>query len=405
MTKVLTAKAVEAMKPGAARREIPDGAVVGLYLIMQPSGAKAWALRYRAPDPRKLTLGRWPAMGLAEARTAARAALGHVSEGGDPAADRKAEREARASGRDTVRALFEDYRRRKLKLLKAGDQPARMIERLMLPTWGDRRVQAISRRDAIELIEGVAERTPVTANRLKAYGAAFFAWLVARDVLGTNPFEGVKATRETSRERVLSDDEVRLLWKATERVGYPFGPLARILLLTGQRLGEVAGLCWAELDGDVWRLPAERVKNGLAHVVPLSAAVLAELEALPRIAGGYVFTTTGRTPVSGYDRAIRRLRSAMAEVAAEERGDPVTIAAWGFHDLRRTFATGCAALGVPVQTAEAVLNHVSGSRAGVAGVYNRHDYGREARAALDRWAAHVAGLVQERPANVVRLQV
>lgn len=408
MATVLTARAIEAAKPGEARREIPDGGLRGLYLIVQPSGAKAWAARYRGAGdkPAKLTLGRWPAMGLAEAREAARAALREVSEGGDPAAAKREEREARASGRDTVRALFEDYRRRKLAKLKAGEQPARMLERLMLPKWGDRRVQEITRRDAIELVEAVADRgTLPTANRLKAYGGAFFAWLVARDVIERSPFEGVKpVAREASRDRVLSDDEIRWLWQAAERVGYPFGPMARVLLLTGQRLGEVAGLRWAELDGDMWRLPAERVKNARPHTVPLSAAALGELNALPRISGGFAFTTTGATPVSGYNRAIGRLRDAVAEVAAEERGEPVDLAPWGFHDLRRTFATGLARLGVPVQVAEACLNHVSGSRAGVAGVYNRHDYGREAREALDRWAAHIAGMMAEKPANVVELR-
>lgn len=406
MTKVLTARAVEAVAAGTARREIPDGSVVGLYLLVQVSGAKSWAIRYRAPEPRKLTLGRWPAMGLAEARTAAREALRNVSEGGDPAADKKAERADRASGKDTVAVLFEGYRARKLATLKAGDQPARMLTRFMLPAWGRRRVQDITRRDAIDLVEAVADRgTLVTANRLRAYAAAFFNWLVSRDALERNPFDGLKpVAREASRERVLSDDEIRWLWVATERVGFPFGPLTRVLILTGQRLGEVAGLRWDEVDGDTWRLPAERTKNGRAHALPLPEAVLAELAALPRIAGGYAFTTTGRTAVSGYDRAIRRLRAAMAEVAAEERGEPVTVAVWGFHDLRRSFATGLAGLGVAVQVTEAALNHVSGTRAGVVGTYQRHDFARETRAALNRWADHVTGLTTDGPEKVVRLR-
>jgi len=408
--RALTAAAVERLKPPASgQAEHFDAGYPGLGLRISYAGRRAWVYVYRAAGkPRRLTLGAYPAMSLAEAREAWREARAAVEIGGDPAAAKAEAREARASGRDAVRTLFDDYRRRKLSKLKAGDQPARMLERLMLPAWGDRRAQEITRRDVLDLIEGVAERTPPTANRLKAYGGAFFAWLVARDVLDRNPFAGIKPpAKEVSRDRVLSDDEIRWLWRGSEAVGYPFGPLARFLLVTGQRLREGAGLRWDELDGDLWRLPGARVKNGRAHAVPLSAAALAELGALPRIAGAsgpvYAFTTTGDTPVSGFNRGISRLRAAMAKEAAKDRGEPVTIADWSFHDLRRTAATGFARLGVPLQTAEAILNHVSGSRAGVAGVYNRHDYAREAREAMDRWAAHLAGLTADRPANVVQI--
>ena len=181
-------------------------------------------------------------------------------------------------------------------------------------------------------------------------------------------------TKEITRDRVLSDDELRWLWNATEEEGQPFGPLARLLLLTGQRLGEGVGITDREIRGNIWHLAASRTKNGRPHDVPLSGAAREVLAGVKRIRGdrGLIFTTTGETPVSGYDRAIRRLRRRVEKAATEERAEaagqavetvePVEIATWTFHDLRRTAATGMARLGFPVHVVEAALNHKSAAR-------------------------------------------
>jgi integrase len=212
-----------------------------------------------------------------------------------------------------------------------------------------------------------------------------------------------------SRDRVLSDEELALAFRAAQSMPYPFGPMFELLFTTGQRRDEVAGLNWSELDREtgLWTLPRERTKNGEASLVPLNALAIA---ALDRAAGGgldaspdwprkgLVFTTTGRSPVSGYSSAKAKLDARMMQIAKDDAqggsGEPLdAIKPWRVHDARRTLATGLQRLGVRFEVTEAVLNHVSGSRSGIAGVYQRHGWGPEKRAALDAWGAHLAGLL------------
>lgn len=405
MARALTTKSIEALKADPTKRqEIPDPALSGLYIVVQPSGAKSWALRYRyARKPTKLTLGRWPVMGLAQARTAATEALEALEQGGNPSA---AKRTAKATQRDAVKTLFATYDRRHLSKLKSGAEPRRFFERFILPVWGDRDIGTIKKRDVLDVLNEIVDSgRGTTANRLLAYVRGFMNWCVEQDVLPSAPTDRIKApAKETSRDRVLSDDEIRWLWMACERAGEPWGPLARALLLTGQRLGEVAGMSDAEISDGVWHLAKERTKNGRAHDVPLSEAASAVLSDKVRVASvaGLIFTTNGKTPLGGFSNGLRRLIEAMAEIAAAEKGGAVEITHWTFHDLRRTAATGMARLGIPVRITEAVLNHVSGTGGGIVGVYQRHDYAPEKRAALEAWARFVSELVEDKSVNVVR---
>lgn len=413
MARAFTTKAVEAVKPDTNRREIPDPSLAGLYLVVQPSGAKSWALRYRyAGKPRKLTLGKWPIMGVAAARAAATEAIEAVEYGNDPGAAKKkakAERiEAQLSERDFIKTLVGDYAKRHLASLKSGAVVKRELERHVVTAWGDRDIHDIAKRDVIDLLDGIADSgRVVTANRVRSYLGTFFNWAVDRDIIATSPAQGVKpVAKEKSRDRVLSDDEIRWFWRACDDLGFPWGPLGQTLLLTGQRLGEVAGMTDAEISGDTWHMEPERTKNGRAHTVPLSGAVSDVLGGVERIKGkpGLVFTTTGESPVSGYHKGRNHIAERMTEIASEEAGEPVEIPHWTFHDLRRTAATGMARLGIPVRVTEAVLNHVSGTAAGIVSVYQRHDYAEEKRAAMDAWARLVADLVEGRADNVVRLE-
>jgi integrase len=179
-----------------------------------------------------------------------------------------------------------------------------------------------------------------------------------------------------------------------------------MLLLTGQRRGEVLGMTEAEVQGENWHLSAKRTKNARPHVVRLSDPVRDVLNAVTRVKGdpGYIFTTTGETPLSGLHKGHGKLAGAMAAVAAKERGQPVEIPHWTWHDLRRTAATRMAGLKIPAEVIEAALNHVSGAVAGVAGIYNRHGYADEKRDALDAWARYVLQLVEGKPGNVVKLE-
>jgi integrase len=249
----------------------------------------------------------------------------------------------------------------------------------------------------IELLDGIVDSGRGTsANRVLAHTRKFLNWCVERDILQASPAAGVKAPAdENARDRVLSDDEIRLFWAACDDAGFPFGPLGKLLLLTGQRRGEVGEITDKEISGDTWSLAPDRTKNGRAHDVPLSQAAQAILAGVERIKSkaGYLFTTTGETPVSGFSKAHKAISAKMAELASEAAGEAVEIPAWTWHDLRRTCATGLARLGVPVWVTEAALNHVSGTRAGLVSVYQRHDYAAEKREALDLWALAVVDIV------------
>jgi integrase len=195
---------------------------------------------------------------------------------------------------------------------------------------------------------------------------------------------------------------LRLLWKACEKVGWPFGDLTRMLILTGQRRGEVAGMTWDEIDltARIWTIPAARAKNGREHKVPLSSEAVAILETLPRIGGARVFTTTGDTSVSGFSRGKTRL-----DAAIKALNGGAALDAWALHDVRRSVASGLARIGVNLPVIERCLNHVSGSFGGIVGVYQRHDFADAMRDALESWGRHIERLATgEAGSNVVPLR-
>jgi integrase len=260
-------------------------------------------------------------------------------------------------------------------------------------------VHEITRRDVLDLLDRTVDRgSPIAANRTLAAVRKLFAWCVDRDIITLSPCSGVKPPAlERSRDRVLTDSELVAVWMAATDLGYPFGSLVQLLLLTAQRRDEVAGMRWTEIDlgNRLWTLPRERVKNNQPHEVPLSEAAMSLLEAVPRIAGPFVLTTNGQSPASGYSKGKRRLDTLM----------PASVIPWRLHDLRRTAATGMARIGIDMPVVERVLNHTSGSFGGVAGIYQRHDYRDEKAKALEAWGRLVTSLVSGRTAdNVIPLK-
>lgn len=405
----LTAAAVEKLKARDKRQEIPDGLVTGLYLTVQPSGKKAWHVRYRAATAhRRMTLGGYPLMSLAEARDSARVVLRAALEGRDPAAERADARVAAAHPpeRDTVAALIDQFDRRHLSTLKSRKDARQTLDRFVVATWGERDVHTITRRDVRDLLDGIVDSgRGVTANRALAQIRSFFGWLVERDVLEASPAAGVRAPfKETSRDRVLTDEEIRLFWIACDQLGQPWGSVGKLLLLTGQRVGEVTGMTDDEIRGDLWCLPAERTKNARAHTVPLSGPAVSVMSSMERIEGSVlVHTLSGEAPITNFNRGRCCIAERMEAIASAEAGCAVSIPHWTAHDLRRTCATGLARLGIPVRTTEAVLNHVSGTGSGIVAVYQRHDYADEKRQALEAWGRFVLSLVEGRADNVVRI--
>ena len=406
----LTAATVDKMQPTDRRQEIPDSLCTGLYLTVQTTGKKGWQVRYRHGGVhRRMTLGGYPVLSLADARQRARDTMAAATEGRDPAGEVKAAKAPKPEdSRDKIKTLIGQFDKRHLSGLKSGATVKRELDRHVVSQWGDRDTHSITKRDVIDILDGIADSgRVVTANRVRAYLNKFLNWTVERDILPMNPATGVKpVAKETSRDRVLSDDEIRWFWQACEVEGFPWGPFGKVLLLTGQRLNEAAQIADSEIRGDLWHLSADRTKNGRAHDVPLSGPARDVLAGVERIDGkaGLIFTTTGKTAVSGFFKARAHLADAMAGIASKERGEPVEIPRWTFHDLRRTAATGMARLGISVRVTEAVLNHISGTGGGIVAVYQRHDYADEKRQALEAWGRFVLSLIVGKPDNVVRLE-
>jgi integrase len=269
---------------------------------------------------------------------------------------------------------------------------------------GRRPVDVITSDDIKRLVRGIAKDAPSQANHTLAYLKAMLGWAVDEGLIAKNPADCVKMpAQKVERERALEDQEIRPFWFACDRIGWPFGPLAQLLLLTAQRRDELAEATWGEFDFEklTWTIPGERTKNSRGHIVHLSALAAEILEKLPRIASknGWVFTTGlgGDTSVSGFGRGLQRIAAAMAEISGEE------VVPFTLHDLRRSAATGMAALGIAPHVVDKILNHSSGKIAGVAKIYNRFEYIPERKAALDTWARHIESLIRPAPSNVIEL--
>ena len=452
----LTVAAVAKYTATSKRREIPDSMAPGLHLVIQPrpTGTKSWALRFRRPDgrPAKMTLGR---ADLSEKETADDAVLGgalslrqarelanqidrqrarNIDVVEEHHAKRRRQqvaaqdRAANSFGR-CAREFFAEYRtkhkqrprgwrsdalalglRYPLDADPATTEPE-LIKGGLAATWDAKPVAEIDAshvhavvRDAIKRgVPGLGRRntdiSETRGRRMHAALSVLFRWLVRQRKISSNPCVGVdRPAPPPDRDRVLTDAEVLAFMNACDQIGQPFGPLFKVLLLTGARLREGAGMSRAELSADgTWTIPANRTKNHRPLSLPLPPFTQQIITDVPVVEGtDLVFTTNGRTPVSGFSRAKQQLDDAIKAAGHD-------VPPFRLHDLRRTMATGMAALGIALPVVEKILNHVSGSFAGIVSVYQRHEYTDEKREALRRWAAHVEGLVADR-SNVVGLK-
>ncbi len=421
----LTKVGVETAACGDKDRFIWDEKLTGFGLKVTPAGRRSYVVQYRprgSAHAKRITLGVHGAPWTTErAREAAERLLLRVANGEDPVERARADRAAAETARAAEEARFaaiaeavvraqthrfevvlDEYIQRyaKPKNRRWADT-RRSIAFDALPLWRDRGIETITRRDLAELIDEVRLRSPSSARLLWAHLQRMFGWCVERMYIDQSPCLGMRGpTQVASRDRWLSDDEVRLFWRGVEKIGGPFDPLLKLLLLTGQRREEVTGMRWCEVDMEraEWVIPRERSKNDCSHAVDLAPAAVAILRTLPRH-HDMVFTTTRVTSLSGHAKARQRVGDAMQEIRDAERYQAGQVGAasirpWRLHDLRRTAATGMAALGHPPHVVEAVLNHQSGARGGLVAVYQHYQYRTERKAALLAWAEHVHALAR-----------
>lgn len=459
MTRQLTALGIDKLRSGKVRREIRDAAS-GLSVLVTPAGAKSFVMRFRRLDgrPAKLTLGAFdpkapelegdPKIGMRLSLASARLLAAEVGRqramGKDVFAELAKGRQQRRIDLETksfvfplaVRQFVAEYLRNPQKKRGANrgwrdvarvlglahdreKDELTIIKGSLCDRWRDRPAGEISDHDVFAAIEearrkgipGLERRNRGLSDaRGRHLGRALgklFGWLLGKRMIAGDPCSGVSVPEPPEkRKRVLTSDEIRALWRATGELGYPFGPLLRGLLLTGCRRDEFAGLNYAELseDGERWVIPGERTKNKFDLLVPLVPQVrdlIADASRFAKNSGnaGLVFTTTGRSAVSGFSKIKKRLDVLMRK----ELGD--AFRAWRLHDIRRTVSTGMASIKVAPHVIEACLNHVSGFKSGVAGTYNVFQYEDEKRAALAAWASHLDQLVSgDGPANVVSIR-
>jgi len=415
----LTAATVRSagIAPGKIEAIYFDDDVPGFGLRVREGGSRSFVFQYKlGTKQRRMALGTATALNFGATRKTAETLYARVKLGQDPAGDKA---DARASAAKTFIAAARDFLAQKRGELRDRSYPD--LERHILKhakPLHELQLAKITRRDIAPVIASVTKNSgAVTANRVRTSLSTFFSWTMEQGLADINPVIGTARNKEQSRERVLTPAELRLIWA---NLGDDhFAAIVRLLALTGQRAGEIAGLCWLEIHDGMILLPGERSKNHRAHVVPLSSPALAIIAAQERRADRDLIFGRGKKPFSGWSNCKGRL-----DARIKKANDGKEIPHWTPHDLRRTFSTyaggGLPAhqlaklsprdkeqakgLGIEPHIVEAILNHVSGSRSGVAGTYNRSTYEGPKRVALDLWAEHLTAIVEGRTSNVTPLR-
>jgi len=374
----LTDAFVRSLKSNEKRYDVYDAQLAGFGIRVSPLGTKSWIVLSRNLQRKtRVTLGRYPQMPLNAARQIALATLNEMAQG----------EYKRTNSFELFSDALQEWYLRDQSPNKSFSQVEKTMSLHVEPYLQNFKIREIEKRDILKIVDRVGQKAPTQANRVLSFVKRFFTWCVSRDLLDVSPANGIaKFKTEQGRDRVLSPMELERVYQTFHQLEYPFGPLYKVLLLTGQRLNEVAGMTWTEVDFDnaMWTIPSERAKNKSSHLVHLTESVVKELNALYEFSSSdLVFTTTGNTPVSGFSKSKRKL-DALSGVQD-----------WRLHDLRRSFATiTTETLGFEPPVVDRILNHVSGSVRGIAAVYQRGEYLEKRRKVLEAWATHLESLGQ-----------
>ena len=387
-----------AVNPGQKDRLVFDAGCPGFGVRVTAKGTRTFLVQWTDQATKRKVrepLGVWGSLTVDQARDAARVRLGRVAQGVNPRAERikvtaEADRERAETG-FTFGQLVTEWSTLHLahRRKRYADEADRAI-RVSLASLIDRPAARITREDAVAALDKLAKagRTAM-AGRTMAYARAAYQWAYKRGKVPANPFAGLPIPAgATQRDRVLDDAELREVWQAVGGLGNPFGPCLQLLLLTLVRVSEVAHMRWSELAPDLskWTIPAGRMKAGKAHVVHLTEAAREVLCSVPRFANqDLIFSTTGKSAVSGFSKAKTRIDAAIVA----SRGE--ALPPWVFHDFRRSGVSRLAQLGFDSIIADKLLAHAAGKLRGVAAVYQRYDFAAERAKALEAWSAHVIG--------------
>ena len=415
--RTLNDRILKALKAAPAGKlyDVMDGLVPGFGVRISDTGHKTFILVTRFPgskNPTRRALGEYGALTLEKARQKARHWLELIRQGRHPKDEEERQRVAEQRKRaNTFAAVAEDFIAEKLPSERKGKEVERDIRREFIPAWGGRPIADITPLDVRAVVKAVKDRgAPYQAHNLLGTARRIFSWAIDQHVYGleSSPCDRLKPKAiigpKEFRTRILNDAELRALWKVTQTTSYPYGPLFRMLALTGQRKSEVAEARWSEFDltRKLWTIPAERMKAEAPHVVPLADDVIAILKSLPRFnKGDHLFSTTfGQTPVNGFSKAKAILDKAMlAELRKADR--KAKLEPFVIHDIRRTMRTGLSALPVSTDVAELVIAH---TRPGLRKVYDQYAFEAEKRKALELWAGRHATSLSRRPRTSCNLK-
>ncbi len=389
-----TVRKIDSLRPpDKGQVDYWDTGLPGFGIRVSQGGRKSWVVMYRVGRrKRRLTLGSYPPMTLAEARKDAKAALVVAQKGGDPAHEKKVARMAETFSQ-IAELYIEGHAKPNKKSWKLDEQA---LDRDVVPRLGTFRAKDITRRDIRDMLQDIVARgAPIQANRTFEIVRRLFNWAIGEDYLTTNPCQGIsKPAKETRRDRVLKEDEIRAVWQAMEAEQPLVAAMFKLRLVTAQRGGEVASMTWEDLDLATgwWTIPAERSKNGLSHRVFLSPQALAVLEDVREQENGSPWLFPSPKP----GRHIEQLAQATKHI--RERAGVEFVP----HDLRRTAASCMTSMGIPRLTVKKILNHVETD---VTATYDRHSYDQEKRQALEAWGARLNEIVygEVAPPNIVPL--